>query len=149
MKSKIVFLSLLTLCVFSGNAQKRNSGDWDSKFLISSGTYFDSKITESQWGNTNGKSYTSANYSEYTGFTYVKLLAMKPMKVALSYEIELKKGELEMQVVDSNNTVIFEQNFTASEKGIADIGLEQGKDYQIRFNGKQAKGAYFCQWKEN
>lgn len=136
------------MSIFSGNAQKP-SKDWDNKFLISSGTYFDTKVTDSKWGNVNGKSYTSANYSEYSGFTYVKLLAMKPMNISLSYDIELKKGSLEMQVVDSNNTVVFTQNFEASEKGTAKVDLKQGEDYQIRFNGKQAKGSYFCQWKEN
>lgn len=136
------------MSIFSGNAQKA-SKDWDNKFLISSGTYFDTKVTDSKWGNVNGKSYTSANYSEYSGFTYVKLLAMKPMNISLNYDIELKNGSLEMQLVDSNNTVVFTQNFEASEKGIAKVDLKQGEDYQIRFNGKQAKGSYFCQWKEN
>lgn len=149
MKRKIVFLGLLLMCIFSGNAQPKNAKDWDNKFLVSSGTYFDSKITDSKWGNTNGKSYTSAAYSEYSGFTYVKLFAMKPMNVTLNYDIEIKKGTLEMQVVDSNNKVVFKQNFTASEKGIAKVDLKQGEDYQIRFNGNQAKGSYFCQWKEN
>ncbi|MGC4040597.1 MAG: hypothetical protein QM710_07400 [Flavobacterium sp.] len=149
MKSKIVFLGLLIMCIFSGNAQKRNSQDWDNKSLVSSGTYFGSKITDSKWGNVNGKSYTSANYSEYSGFTYVKLFAMKPMNVALNYEVELEKGELEIEVVDSKNEVVFKQNFPASKKGSTNVDLKQGEDYQIRFNGKQAKGSYFCQWKEN
>lgn len=145
MKSKIVFLGLFIMCIFSVNAQK----DWSNQFLISSGTYFDSKITDSKWGNTNGKSYTSAKYSDYSGITHVKLLAMKPMNVSLDYAIEVKKGILEMEVVDSNNNVVFKQNFTTSEKGITSLDLKQGLDYQIRFNGKQAKGSYFCQWKEN
>lgn len=148
MKCKVVFLGLFIMCFFNTKAQKVST-DWDNKFLISSGTYFDSKITDSKWGNSNGKSYTSADYSEYTGFTYVKLLAKKPMNVSLNYDIELKKGALEMQVVDSNNTIIYKQNFETSEKGIANVALKEGENYQIRFNGKQAKGSYFCQWKEN
>lgn len=149
MKSKIVFLGLLLMCIFSGNAQRAKTQDWENKLLVSSGTYFDSQIEDKGWRNSNGKSYTSANYSDYSGLSYVKLFAMKPMNAALNYTIEIKKGELEIEVVDSNNNVVFKKDFTASEKGIANIDLKQGEDYQIRFNGRQAKGSYFCQWKEN
>lgn len=149
MKSKIVFLGLFIMCIFSGNAQKRNLQDVENKSLVSSGTYFDNKITDNKWSNANGKSYTKASYSDYSGLSHVKLSAKKKMSVALDYEIEVKKGELEMQVVDSKNQVVFRHNFTASEKGNTTVDLKQGEEYQIRFTGKQAKGSYFCQWKEN
>jgi len=147
MKSRIVFL-LLMMCIFSVKAQNANE-DWNNRFLMSSGTYFDSKITDAKWGNSNGKSYTTAKYSEYSGVTYVKLLAMKPMSISLRYEIDVKKGALEMEVVDSNGKAVFKQNFSKTEKGYAVLDLKQGEDYQIRFDGKKAKGSYFCQWKEN
>lgn len=148
MKRKIVFLGLLLLCVFASNAQKA-SKDWENKYLVASGTHFDSEIKDKKWANTNGKSYTSASYADYSGITYVKLSALKPMNVSLTYEIEVKKGGLDMEVVDNNNNVIFKQSFTASEKGMTNLELKQGGSYQIRFNGKKAKGSYFCQWSEN
>lgn len=148
MKRKIILLGWILLCVLNVNAQKV-SKDWENKFLVSSGTHFESEITDKKWGNTNGKSYTSAKYSEYSGISYVKLSALKPLNVSLTYEIEVEKGELEMEVVDNNNNTIFKQNFTKSEKAMANLELKQGVNYQLRFNGKKAKGSYFCQWKEN
>lgn len=148
MKSKMFFLVVLHLCMFASNAQKAPK-DFENKYLVASGTHFDSEITDKKWSNTNGKSYTSASYVDYSGMTYVKLSALKPMNVSLTYEIEVKKGGLDMEVVDNNNNVIFRQSFTTSEKGMTNLELKQGGNYQIRFNGKKSKGSYFCQWSEN
>ncbi len=147
MKSKIVFLGLFLMCIFSLNAQKEVK-DFDNKSLVSSGTYFDSKITDSKWSNSNGKSYTKAKFSDYTGTSHANLSAKKTMSVFLDYKIELKKGGLTMEVADGKGNVIFKHDFTQTEEATVTVDLKKEENYQIRFTGKQAKGSYFCQWKE-
>ena len=147
MKSKIVFLGWFLMCIFSVNAQQ-DVKDSDNKFLISSGTYFDSKVTDSKWSNSNGKSYTKAKFSDYSGMSHVNLSAKKTMSVFLDYKIELKKGGLTMEVVDSKGNVIFQHDFTQTEEATVTVDLKKEENYQIRFTGKQAKGSYFSQWKE-
>lgn len=146
MKAKLVFTTALMALFLKVSAQEKPERDFKNEFLVSSGTYFSTKVTDKKWNNINGKSYTSAKYADYTGQTFVKLFPAVDAKVSLEYAVKTEKGELQIEVADSNDNVIFTENFTQSEKGKVELSLKGGENYQIRFNGKNTKGSYLCQW---
>ncbi len=145
MKSKLLLVGLLLLCV-SSFAQKQKVTDVVNKTVVSSGTHFATQMTDKKWANTNGKSYTQASYANYDGITFVKLKALQTVEVNFQYAVTIKKGSLLVTVVDNQENIVFEKNITATEKGTFSLSLQGDKDYQLRFNGNQTKGAYFCQW---
>ena len=128
------------------NAQKK---DIENAHLKSSGTYFEKEVKDKKWSNKNGKSYTLAKYSDYEGVTFVKLFAEKDMTVLFEYEINVDKGKLEVQIIDSKMNIVFSQDFDTSEKGSATVDFKKGENYKLKFIGQKTKGSYFYQWTEN
>lgn len=142
----ILSLVLAIPFTFCLNAQNK---DVENAHLKSAGTFFETKMTDKKWSNKNGKSFTSAKYSDYEGVTFVKLAAAKQIEISFQYDINVAKGALKIEIIDSHNQSVFEHDFEKSEKGKTSIRLQQNENYQIRFIGRKTKGSYFCQWIEN
>ncbi len=148
MKSKIVMIGILLFCVSNIFAQKRPKTDWQNQNIKASGTYFDTQIRDKKWANINGKSYTSAKFNCLEGLTYAKLMVEKEMTLTLDFDIEVLLGNLEVQLVDSNGEIVFKKDFDKSQKAAEKVTLKENEEYQLQFIGIEAKGSYFCQWKE-
>lgn len=145
MKKQLFFIlmAIISMPVF---AQKVS--DIKNPNIQSSGTHFANPTTDKKWSNANGNSYTKAKYSEYDGITFVKLSTVKDLNLSLQFDIKVEKGQLEMQVVDSKNEILFEKSFTKNEIGNTEFSLKSEENYQIKFIGTKTKGSYFCQWIE-
>lgn len=148
MKNRIIIVGILLFCMSNVFAQKRPKTDWQNQNIKSSGTYFDTQIRDKKWANINGKSYTSAKFNYLEGLTYAKLMVEKEMMLALDFDIEVLLGNLEAQLIDSNGEIIFKKNFDKSQKTTEKVTLKENEEYQLQFIGVEAKGSYFCQWKE-
>lgn len=145
MKKQLFFIltALISMPVFAQKAL-----DIKNPNIQSSGTHFVQPTTDKKWGNTNGDSFTKAKYSEYDGITFVKLSVAKDLNLSLQFDIKAEKGQLEMQVVDSKNEILFQKSFIKNEIGNTEFALKRGENYQIKFIGTRTKGSYFCQWIE-
>lgn len=139
-------LLLVTATFFSASAQKIK--DYNNPNLNSSGTHFSKSVTDSSWGNQNGKSYTKATFTSYSGDSYVILKPSENIDAHFAFDVQLKKGELDVVLAEENGTILHEKNFGESQKDIAIVSLEKGKTYHLKFIGNQAKGSYFSQWTE-
>ncbi len=116
--------------------------------LVAAGTYFETPPTDSKWGNTNTNKSTHAKFGRYDGTTYIKLISYKmELDVVLEYEVELKKGKLQMVVVNEKDEVLWSSSFVQSGKGSMTVVLEPFEEYRVKFIGKGAKGSYKCNWK--
>lgn len=145
---KFILFLVVTLLLFSSRVLGQRIADVDNHSLQSSGTYFSEAVTDSKWKNSNGNSYTKASYVNYDGETYVKLQSNSTTETNLRFDVKVKKGELEIQVVNSKNEILFQSQFYKDEEKNLTITLEKNELYRIKFIGKETKGSYFCQWIE-
>lgn len=145
MKTKLI---LILIVLFSMPAFAQKIADVKNPNIQTSGTHFVNPTNEKSWSNANGDSYTKAKYNAYNGSTFVKLNVKKDLNLALNYDFKVEKGQLEIQIVDSNDVVLFQKSFTKSEIGNTKFTFKKNENYQIRFIGTDTKGSYFCQWLE-
>lgn len=129
---------LTFLCVMSLNAQN----------IKSDGTHFIDGVKDKKWNNKNGKDFTDASFSDYTGSCYVILEVNQTTEVNFQSLAEIKKGRLELKLIDEQDNTYFYCSTT--EKCIVerDILLEKGKKYRLLFTGENAKGKYVVRWTE-
>ncbi len=52
------------------------------------------------------------------------------------------------EIVDQNNEVVFNRQFTNSKEENFTVDLAKG-DYQVRWNSTNATGSYFLEWKQD
>lgn len=143
---KQLFLTFMMLISISNFAQKGK--DIKNPNIETSGTHFENPTTERTWSNANGDSYTKAKYKAYNGITFVKINTKKDMKLLLNYDLKVEKGELEMQIIDSKGTILFQKTAEKDEIGSTELAFKSDEKYQIKFIGTDTKGSYFCQWIE-
>ena len=127
----------MLLCVVNANAQN----------IASNGTHFIDGMTDKKWSNSNGKDFTNASFSDFSGSCYVILEIDKTAEVSFQSISTLKKGELELKLTDDNE---FNYFYCKTEKNcvvVKDVTLEKGKKYRLYFRGKNAKGNYEVTWK--
>lgn len=132
---KSIILTLL--CVMSLNAQN----------ITSDGTHFIDGVKDKKWSNKTSKDFTNASFSDYTGSCYVFLEIDKTAEVSFQSLSEIKKGRLELKLIDEQDNTYFYCSTT--EKCIVqkEVTLEKGKKYRLYFTGKNAKGNYLVEWK--
>lgn len=145
---KFILFLVVALLVFSSKMFGQQIANVENNSVQASGTYFSDSVKDSKWKNSNGNTYTKASYSNYDGETFVKLHSNVTKETNLKFDVKVKKGELEVQVVNSKNEILFQSMFYKTEEKNLIITLEKGEQYQIKFIGKETKGAYFCQWFE-
>lgn len=145
---KFILFLVMSLLVFSSKVFGQRVAYVDNQFVQASGTYFSESVKDSKWRNSNGNSYTKASYVNYDGETFVKLHSNATIETNLKFDVVVKKGELEIQVVNSKNEILFQSMFYKNEEKNLSITLEKNEQYQIKFIGKETKGSYFCQWIE-
>ena len=66
----------------------------------------------------------------------------------MNYDLKVEKGELEMQIIDSKGTILFQKTAEKDEIGSTELAFKSDEKYQIKFIGTDTKGSYFCQWIE-
>lgn len=133
MKSIII----LFLCTMGLNAQN----------IKSNGTHFVDGIKDKKWSNSNGKDYTKASFSDFSGSCYVFLEVEETTKVSFHSLTEIKKGKIEVKLIDEGDTNYFYCSTTDKCDLQKDIVLEKGKKYRLYFTGENAKGKYVVNWK--
>ena len=127
----------MLLCVVNANAQN----------VTSNGTHFIDGMTDKKWNNSNGKDFTNASFSDFSGSCYVILEIDKTAQVSFQSISTLKNGELELKLTDENE---FNYFYCKTEKNcvvVKEVTLEKGKKYRLYFTGKNAKGNYEVTWK--
>lgn len=133
MKSIIIIF----LCVMGLNAQN----------IKSNGTHFIDGVKDKKWSNSNGKDYTKASFSDFSGSCYVFLEVEETTKVSFHSLTEVKKGKIEVKLIDEDDTDYFYYSTTDKCDLQKDIVLEKGKKYRLYFTGENAKGKYLVNWK--
>ncbi|PKW28595.1 hypothetical protein [Flavobacterium lindanitolerans] len=144
MQKFLLLLAFLILNFFQLFAQEKGTNN----HIKAEGTHFTEPVKDKKWANENGNTYTKARYSEYEGETFVKITASKDANTLLKYDIKVKKGTLEMRVVNGQNEVLFQKSFSKDEKGETEVLFQENQEYKIKFLGQQTAGSYFCQWIE-
>ncbi|MDR6966662.1 hypothetical protein J2X31_000660 [Flavobacterium arsenatis] len=132
---KTIIITLL--CVMSLNAQN----------IKSDGTHFIDGVKDSKWSNSNGKDFTNASFSDFNGSCYVNLEVDRTTEVSFRSLSEVKKGRIEVTLLDENENKYFYCNTTDKCDLQKDIVLEKGKKYRLYFTGDHAKGKYVVNWK--
>lgn len=133
MKSIII----LFLCAMGLNAQN----------IKSNGTHFVDGVKDKKWSNSNGKDYTKASFSDFNGSCYVFLEVEETTKVSFHSLTEVKKGKIEVKLIDEDDTDYFYCSTTDKCDLQKDIVLEKGKKYRLYFTGENTKGKYLVNWK--
>jgi len=145
---KFILFLVMTFLLLSSKLFAQQISNVENTSIQASGTYFSESVKDSKWSNSNGNSYTKAKYSNYDGETFVKISSTHTKETTLRFDVTVKKGELEIQFVNSKNEILFQDIFYKSQEKNLEITLEKDEQYQIKFIGKETKGAYFCQWIE-
>ncbi len=145
---KLILFLIMSLLLFSVKIFGQQIVNAENNSVHASGTYFSDSVKDSKWKNANGNTYTKAKYSDYDGETFVKLQSNVTKEVNLRFDVVVKKGELEVQIMNSKNEMLYQDTYYKSEGKNKIITLEKGEQYQIKFIGKETKGTYFCQWVE-
>ena len=78
--------------------------------------------------------------------SYIKLKLSKSLTVSFHSNIKTV-GEMNFEIVDQNNEVVFNRQLTNSKEENFKLDLAKG-DYQVRWNSTNATGSYFLEWKE-
>jgi hypothetical protein len=144
MQKFLLLVAFLILNFFQLFAQEKGTNN----HIKAEGTHFTEPVKDKKWANENGNTYTKARYSEYEGETFVKITTSKEVNTLLKYTVKVKKGTLEMIVVDSRNEVLFQKSFSKDENGETEVLFQENQEYKIKFIGQQTAGSYFCQWIE-
>ena len=131
---------LFTLfCILSLNAQS----------IKSDGTHFVDGIKDKKWSNANGKDFTKASFSDFSGSCYVILEVDEKAEVNFNSVTTLSQGNLEVKLTDEQEDDYFYCKTAKDCIVVKDITLEKGKKYRLYFTGKNAKGKYEVHWKIN
>ena len=115
--------------------------------IQSNGTHFIEGIKDKKWNNNNGKDFTDASFSDFTGSCYVILEIDATADVSFQSFAEIKKGRLELKLTDEQDNTYFYCRTTERCLVEKDIVLEKGKKYRLYFTGENAKGNYLVNWK--
>lgn len=115
--------------------------------IKSNGTHFIDGMKDKKWANSNGKDFTEASFSDFDGSCYVILEVEETANVSFQSLTEVKKGKVEIQLLDEDETVYFYCSTTEKCDLQKDIVLEKGRKYRLHFTGKNARGNYLVQWK--
>lgn len=130
-------LLFMLLFVVTANAQN----------ITSNGTHFIDGMTDKKWNNSNGKDFTNASFSDFSGSCYVVLEVDETADVSFQSITTLKNGVLELKLIDENETNYFYCKTERDCVVVKDVTLEKGKKYKLFFTGKNAKGKYEVSWK--
>lgn len=146
------YLSLILLsCIMSissANAQKKPQVDYVNQHIQASGTHFGNPVADKKWSNTNGKSFTAAKFSDYSGESYVLLSVSTAVKIELQTLVELQSGTLDFVLLDANANQIYGQKCTQTTHDTTQISLPVAGVYKLAFTGNHAAGRYSSQWRE-
>ena len=114
--------------------------------IVSNGTHFVESVKDKKWSNSNGDDFTRASFVEFSGSCYVNLEVKESATVDFHSLMEVKRGKIEVKLMDEDETVYFYCSTT--EKCIVrkDVVLEKGKKYRLYFTGVDAKGKYLVKW---
>ena len=119
----------------------------DNPNIKSQGTFFDKGVGDSKWSNSNGDNWTKAKFEDASGTSYIKLNISKSLTANFHSNIKLE-GEMNFEIVDQNNEVVFNRQLTNSKEENFTVDLTKG-DYQVRWNSMNATGSYFLEWKQD
>lgn len=115
--------------------------------IKSNGTHFVDGVKDKKWSNSNGKDYTKASFSDFSGSCYVFLEVEETTKVSFHSLAEVKKGKIEVKLIGEDDTDYFYCSTTDKCVLQKDVVLEKGKKYRLYFTGENAKGKYLVNWK--
>lgn len=133
--------------ILSATAQTQPKNDFSNLHIQASGTHFGNPVIDKKWSNTNGKSFTAAKFSDYSGESFVLLTVSQSVKLAFETLVELQSGALDFVLLDADGTQIYGQNCRQTIQDKMEIPLKAGT-YRLVFTGNHARGSYTSQWRE-
>ena len=138
MKKLVLLFIVIVMSIVKMAAQE--------EILKATGLHFRQPVKDRQWTNHHTDTYSDATYKEFTGQVYFTLTPVKAANISLAYDIVVKEGKLEMEVTDTDGNTLLEHTFNENKKDTEIITLAAGKEYKIKFTGKQTSGSYKCKW---
>ncbi|WP_282629054.1 hypothetical protein [Empedobacter sedimenti] len=145
----IAMISLQSCITVKVNADVDSNGFYrkvNNPNIKSQGTFFDKRVGDSKWSNSNGDNWTKAKFEDASGTSYIKLKLSKSLTANFHSDIHLK-GEMIFEIVDQHKEVVFNRKMINSKEENFTVDLPKG-DYEIRWNSTNATGSYFLEWKE-
>ena len=115
--------------------------------LYTTGTHFIQPVKKEQWQNSNTDTFTKASYKFYNGQTYIMMISSKDAIVQLDYTAVVKKGKLQIEVINAKNEAVYKTTLKADTKNLEKLEFKADEVYHITFTGQQTSGSYSCQWR--
>ncbi|MFY0484078.1 hypothetical protein ACI6PS_15885 [Flavobacterium sp. PLA-1-15] len=143
---KTIVVHFIFLLAFSVQLSAQTEIMGTKTNVVANGTHFIEPVKDKKWSNSNGKDYTKASFTEFSGSCYVNLEVEETGSVGFHSFIEMKKGKMEVRLVDEEETVYFYCGTTEKCDLQKDVVLEKGKKYRLLFTGVDAKGRYLVRW---
>lgn len=125
--------------------QSQNAAPVEISPITSTGTRFETPVTDPKWSNSNGHDYTKASYREYTGESSITLTSPTAVDAQITVDADVAKGILKV-AMEGGGEIVYRQVFTADGKQTFRAQLKPGVTYVVKFIGIRTKGSYFCQW---
>lgn len=116
--------------------------------VLVSGTHFDQEIKDKNWSNYNGENFSQVRFQNYSGGSFVKLDIKKPIEIEFHQVIQLNSGELEFNIIGKNQN-FYNDHITSASDHIFKIKFDKPGNYKLHWNGNNANGSYFIEWKES
>jgi|GEM_PF-2175292 len=140
----ILFIVTAVLTTVTATAQQ--TAQLSPRATITTGPVYADGVDAQDWEAATGQTFAKAKYEAYNSETSIKLLGNKTNLLALTYDVNVKEGELEIIVMDANGRVVFQKSFTKDEKSEMHLALAENQEYDVVFVGRNVTGSYLCKW---
>jgi hypothetical protein len=98
------------------------------------------------WLGSNLPGRFSASYLTFTGAESRRVRADAGQTLILTYDIDVAKGTLTLQVEAPDSSVVWADSFPRGLRGSAELPLEQDGSYAIVVHGDNAGGSFLISW---
>ena len=94
------------------------------------------------YGNT-----VDFTYQTFTGYEVNRLDVTAGETISLTYDMEINKGSLHLQVIAPNDTTVWEKMLLDSESDTVEFRVEQSGEYVLRIDADNAGGSMEAEWR--
>ena len=94
------------------------------------------------YGNT-----VDFTYQTFTGYEVNRLDVTAGETISLTYDMEINKGSLHLQVIAPNDTTVWEKMLLDSESDTVEFRVEHSGEYVLRIDADNAGGSMEAEWR--
>lgn len=98
------------------------------------------------WVEQSGFSQTTASYTTFSGTERRMLDADAGETISITYDVTVDEGALTLQIVDEEETAVWEQTFANDDAGLVDVPVENDGRYEIAIIGEETGGSFDLNW---